>query len=195
MKRRYAPSPSPSQPQPASSSISEPTVSQIPVMPRQSPLRRSTRTRRPNNKYFGDQYINLTIVHSLPPTLEPSTVTQALKDTRWRKAMDEEFDALLRNNTWRLVPRGNKILIGCKWVFRVKRKLDGSVDRYKVRLVAKGFLQTSGRDYFETYSPVLKSVTIRVVLAIALSKQWSLRQLDINNAFLHGTLYEEVYME
>lgn len=102
---------------------------------------------------------------------------------------------LHRNKTWHLVPRGAGFLIGYKWVYCVKHKPDGSVDRYKARLVAKGLLQTSSRDYFETCSPVMKLVTIRLVLSIALSNRWGLRQLDINNVFLHGTLHEEVYME
>ncbi|XP_019158560.1 PREDICTED: uncharacterized protein LOC109155328 [Ipomoea nil] len=109
--------------------------------------------------------------------------------------MDEEFEALHRNNTWKLVSRGAGVPIGCKWVYRVKRKSDGSVDRYKARLMAKGFLHTAGRDYFETYSPVMKPVTIRLVLTIAFSHRWCVLQLDINNAFLHDTLHEEVYME
>ncbi|XP_019159725.1 PREDICTED: uncharacterized protein LOC109156344 [Ipomoea nil] len=109
--------------------------------------------------------------------------------------MDEEFEALHRNNTLSLVPRGGRVPIDCKWAYQVKRKSNGSVDRYKARLVAKGFLQIVGRDYFETYGPVMKPATIRLVLTIALSNRWGLRQLDINNAFLHGTLHEEVYME
>lgn len=108
--------------------------------------------------------------------------------------MDEEYGALLKNNTWDLVPRTNKVPIACKWVFRVKRNSDGSISRYKARLVAKGFLQQPGRDYFETFSPVTKPATVRIVLSIALSRNWPLRQLDVNNAFLNGVLHEEVYM-
>lgn len=109
--------------------------------------------------------------------------------------MDNEYHALLRNDTWELVPHQHQATIGCKWVFRVKRKPNGPVDRYKARLVAKGFLQEPGRDYFETFSPLMKLVTIRVVLSIALSRRWSLRQLNVNNTFLNGTLHEEVYTE
>lgn len=109
--------------------------------------------------------------------------------------MSDEFQALLQTNTWTLVPSsGVTNLIGCKWVFRTKKLLDGSVERYKARLVAKGFHQQAGIDFSETFSPVVKATTIRTILSIAVSENWPLRQLDINNAFFHGDLQEQVYM-
>ncbi|KAM0067227.1 putative RNA-directed DNA polymerase [Helianthus debilis subsp. tardiflorus] len=108
--------------------------------------------------------------------------------------MDDEYKSLLRNQTWELVAPSSRHPIRCKWVFRIKRRPDGSVDKYKARLDAKGFLQEYGKDYFDTFSPVTKPVTIRTVLSIALSRGWSLRQLDVNNVFLPGRLQEEVYM-
>jgi hypothetical protein len=127
---------------------------------------------------------------------EPSTVNEALGDKKWKKAMDIEFDALVKNKTWHLAPpmKGRNI-VGCKWVYKIKRKQDGSLDRYKARLVAKSFKQRYGIDYDDTFSPVVKMATIRIILSILVSKGWSLRQLDEQNAFLHGYLEEEVFME
>jgi hypothetical protein len=108
---------------------------------------------------------------------------------------DEEYMALMKNKTWHLVPQQEgKNIIDCKWVYRIKKKADGSIDHYKARLVAKGFKQRYGIDYEDTFSPVVKSATILLVLSIAVSRGWSLRQLDVQNAFLHGYLEKEVYM-
>lgn len=129
------------------------------------------------------------------PAEEPSSVEEAFQDSRWIEAMDAEHKALLNNKTWRLVPAPKgKNIIGCKWVCKVKKKADGTIDRYKARLVAKGYKQRYGLDYEDTFSPVVKATTIRLILSIAVSRGWSLRQLDVQNAFLHGVLQEEVYM-
>ena len=127
--------------------------------------------------------------------LEPTSYKQAMKDTDWLHAMNLEYDALMKNNTWTLVhPPPNRKAVGCKWVFRVKQNLDGSINKYKARLVAKGFNQMHGFDYKETFSPVVKPVTVRTVLTLAVTNKWCIQQLDINNAFLNGFLEEEVYM-
>ncbi|TQD88149.1 hypothetical protein C1H46_026210 [Malus baccata] len=126
----------------------------------------------------------------------PSTYLQASKHSHWRKAMQEEFNALASTSTWSLVPSSSSHnLVGCKWVFRIKRKPDGSIDRYKACLVAKGFHQQEGLDYTETFSPVAKPVTIRLLLTLAAQFDWFLNQLDVSNAFLHGTLTESVFMQ
>ena len=110
--------------------------------------------------------------------------------------MDVEFEALMANGIWSLCPRPpNHKIIRNKWVYRLKQKVDGSIDRYKARLVAKGFDQEDGIDYTETFSLVIKPTTIRVLLALIVQFNWSIHQLDVSNAFLHGSLLEEVFME
>ncbi|KAL8105656.1 hypothetical protein AgCh_029453 [Apium graveolens] len=108
--------------------------------------------------------------------------------------MSSEFDALVQNGTWDLVPRTNQNVLSCKWVFRIKRNPDGSIHKYKARLVAKDFQQRPEIDFSETFSPVTKPATIRIILSLALTHGWPLRQLDINNAFLNGSLDDAVYM-
>ncbi|KAI5349105.1 hypothetical protein L3X38_001992 [Prunus dulcis] len=104
--------------------------------------------------------------------------------------MTEEINALLKNHTWSWVPSSpSQNLVGCKWVFRIKRHSNGSIVRYKARLVAKGFHQRPGIDYVETFSPVVKPATIRTVLSLAVSHGWSLRQLEVKNAFLQEDVY------
>ena len=125
----------------------------------------------------------------------PTNYTEAARHPSWKAAMDDQMAALHRNETWSLVPfRPGLNIIDSKWVFKLKHKADGSVDRYKARLVAKGFKQRQGIDYDDTFSPVVKPTTIRVLLSLAVTHQWSMRQLDFQNAFLHGVLTEDVYM-
>ena len=110
--------------------------------------------------------------------------------------MAAELTALEQHNTWVLteLPRDKKA-IRCKWVYRVKYRADGSIKRYKARLLAKGFTQTEGLDFLNTFSLVAKITTIQLLLALATTQRWHLKQLDVNNAFLHGDLHEEVYMQ
>lgn len=125
----------------------------------------------------------------------PSTIDQALAVSHWKQAAEEEYQALLKFGTWSLVPLppGRKT-IGCKWLFKVKTQADGTPIKYKGRLVAKGYVQEAGIDYNDTFSPVIKAVTVRIVLTIAVTNNWKLHQVDFNNAFLNGVLSEEVYM-
>jgi len=110
--------------------------------------------------------------------------------------MDEEMAALDANVTWELVALlEDKKAIGCKWVYKVKHNVDGSMSRYKTKFIAKGYAQTYGIDYEETYSLVAKMTTIRSIIAMVAAKGWSLHQMDVKNVFLHGDLQEEVYME
>jgi histone deacetylase 1/2 len=102
---------------------------------------------------------------------EPNSVAEAKSDPKWVAAMNLEHQALLRNKTWHLVPPPKgKNIVGCKWVYKVKRKTDGTVDRYKARLVAKGYKKQYGKDYEDTFSPVVKAATILIVLSIEMSR-------------------------
>jgi hypothetical protein len=126
---------------------------------------------------------------------EPPTFKIASQLSQWCQAMQDEYDALIKQGTWSLVPPPpNHNVVGCKWVYKLKTHSDGSIARYKARLVAKGFHQQQGVDFDETFSPVIKPPTVRMVLSLAVSLHWPLRQLDVSNAFLHGILKEEVYM-
>ena len=114
---------------------------------------------------------------------------EAAKDPRWIKAMNEELQALCKNETWDLVPISpRKKAIGCRWIYNVKYNADGSVNRYKARLVAKDYAQTHGVDYEETFAPVTKMTTVRTVIALVTAKGWHLHQMDVKNAFLQGEL-------
>ncbi|PKU81159.1 Retrovirus-related Pol polyprotein from transposon TNT 1-94 [Dendrobium catenatum] len=126
---------------------------------------------------------------------DPTTYTEASKSTHWRQAMAEEILALQKQGTWTLViPPANASILGSKWTYRTKYHTDGSIVKYKARLVTQGNHQEFGIDYTETFSLVVKLPTIRILLTIALFNNWSVQQLDVANAFLHGTLSETVYM-
>ncbi|GJZ26401.1 ribonuclease H-like domain-containing protein [Tanacetum coccineum] len=120
----------------------------------------------------------------------------ASKFTHWTDVMNDEMDALLRHDTWEIIelPKDRKA-IGIKWVFKIKYKSTGEIDRYKERLVAKGFNQKEGVDFEETFFPVVKMVTVRCLLNFNVLNCWPIFQLDVNNAFLDGDLAEIVYMK
>ncbi|KAM2039353.1 hypothetical protein ACFX1T_012806 [Malus domestica] len=132
---------------------------------------------------------------SISVATEPRSFAQASSDPKWRLAMEHELATLEANDTWSLQPlRLGKKPVGCKWVYKIKFNSDGSIERYKARLVAKGYSQIEGLDYCETFTPVTKHATVRLLLAVASLHHWHLYQLDVNNAFLHGDLHEDVYM-
>ncbi|XP_075521576.1 uncharacterized protein LOC142554787 [Primulina tabacum] len=155
-------------------------------------------TKHPISRYVS--YSNISrahrsFIHVVSRVLEPETYEQACKDPKWIEAMKAELSALEANKTWSLVPLPSMCRpIGCKWMFKIKFNSNGTIERYKARLVAKGFTQREGIDYHETFAPVANLTTFRCLLALASIHGWELYQMDVQNAFLHGNLTEEVYM-
>jgi transposase InsO family protein len=155
---------------------------------------RPLRTRRAPTQWWK-------VVHSANVALagDPATYKEALdrEDSKhWKEAMDAEYKSLVENKTWNLVqlPPGRQA-IGCKWVLKKKLKADGTLDKYKARLVAKGYLQKEGIDYEETFSPVVKFMSIRIIFALTVQHDLILHQMDVKTAFLNGDLDVELYME
>ncbi|GKD48930.1 ribonuclease H-like domain-containing protein [Tanacetum coccineum] len=133
--------------------------------------------------------------HATTTSPIPRSHLHALRDPNWHKAMVDEYNALISNGTWALVPRpANANIVRSMWFFKHKFNADGSLSRYKARLVANGRSQQQGIDCDETFSPVVKPATIRTVLSLAVTRDWPIHQLDLKNAFLHGQLSETVYM-
>lgn len=142
---------------------------------------------KPNTKFS----LNVTRKY----TSEPRTVSQAQKYERWRKAMSTENDAQIQYETWYLIPpHPSQNLVSCRWIYTTKYLAKGEEERPKARLVARGNTQKYGVDYGETFSPVIKSTTICLVLDIAVTKGWPLKKLDVENVFLQGEIWEKVYM-
>lgn len=140
-------------------------------------------------------FSGFTAISDINDVFEPKSFRAASGKPEWDQAMVEEIEALQKQGTWTLVPcPRHKNIVGSKWIYKVKKNPDGSISRYKARLVAQGFSQAKGLDYDETFSPVVRHSTVRVILALAAMNNWELRQLDVKNAFLHGDLKEEVYM-
>ncbi|GJX51637.1 ribonuclease H-like domain-containing protein [Tanacetum coccineum] len=179
------------------------------------PVRRSERSFVFHNKYndlvvdskvkYGlKKYVNYSklntenkcFVTELHKSVKPKNYWEACKDQHWVEGMNKEMDALYKNDTWEItdLPIGRKS-IGGNWVYKIKYKSNGEIERYKARYVAKGSNQKEGIDFDETFSPVVKIVTVRCLINLAVQNGWLLSQLDINNAFLYGDLSETVYMD
>eukprot|EP01018_Ginkgo_biloba_P010166 Gb_31047 [translate_table: standard] len=141
-----------------------------------------------------NQVVNFALLS--PIQVEPTMFEEATKNQVWIDAMNEEIEAIHRNNTWELVqlPK-DKYVIGVKWIYKVKYHADGSVEQHKARLVAKGFAQTPGVDYSETFAPMARLNTIKIVLEIVAQHKWIVSQMDVKSAFLNGYIDEEVYVE
>ena len=125
----------------------------------------------------------------------PQSYDEAKDHKEWRDAVNNEVKAMEDNHTWNEaeLPKGKKAVTS-RWIFTIKYKSNGEIERYKARLVARGFTQTYGEDYLDTFAPVAKLHTIRVVLSLAVNLEWELWQMDVKNAFLQGELEDEVYM-
>lgn len=149
---------------------------------------------RPPARYCDNEFIACSAIIEEPQTFDQAVSSPESK--QWYEAMKEEMLSLEKNNTWKLVPLpNNRKPIGCKWVYRIKQKPNGKIDRYKARLCAKGYSQQHGIDYKETFSPVIRYDSIRVLLAIAAVNNMEIKQFDVKTAFLYGNLNEEVYMQ
>ncbi|KAL6322438.1 hypothetical protein AAG906_008093 [Vitis piasezkii] len=185
-------------------------ISEQTTLPRRNPPRErhppakfrdyiAAAVRYPPEKFLS--YQNLSTSHlayltAISSVHEPKNFHEANSQPMWRKSMDDELKALEETNTWNIVhlPPG-KHVVGCRWVYRFKFNPDGSIERPKSRVVAQGFTQHFGVDYKETFAPVAKMSIVKVLLSVAANHGWSLSQMDVKNAFLHGELEEEVYMK
>ena len=177
-------------PEPSQSPDSLPTPSlQLP--------RRSERVRK-FPQHLQDFAATVQLQHFDDPTEDSTellTHQQALRNPLWQSAMQAEMDSIQSNRTWSLVPLPpDKKAISSKWVYKIKPGTPGNPTRYKARLVARGFQQKDGVDFLETFAPVVRWETIRVLIAIAVHLNWPLHQLDFLTAFLNGILKEDVYM-
>jgi hypothetical protein len=166
----------------------------VPVTPPDNPHRMITRGKT-SFRVVPDRLVLTAMTSSSTPSPIRSSARAALVDPHWHAAMEEEYDALISNGTWELVPRpqDSNIVTG-KWVFTHKLRANGTLDRYKARWVLQCFTQRPGVDYDETFSPVVKPATIHTVLATAVSRDWPIQQLDVKNAFLHGTLRDSLLL-
>ena len=153
------------------------------------------RVRRPPNRFDDECYLASDITADINEPINIDEAFSGQHSTEWKQATDSEFESLIENGTWELVPKPEgKNIVGNKWVFKVKRDENGDVQRYKARLVAQGYSQTEGVDYNEVFSPVVRNTTIRSLLALSNAKDWEVHQMDVRTAFLQGNLEEEVYM-
>ena len=146
-----------------------------------------------NSMYFPKFASFISIIYYLQ---EPKSYFQAVKSLEWQKAMSEELEAFRRTHTWDIVPMPpGANPVSCKWVYKIKTKADGSVERYKARLVARGFTQEYGIDYEETFAPIAKVTPIRTLIASTAARKWPFYQMDVKNALLNSDLSEVVYMQ
>jgi hypothetical protein len=127
---------------------------------------------------------------------EPTCFEEAIQKKEWADAMTEEYQSIIKNDVWEIVPRPkSKDVVSSKWLFKIKHAADGSIEKYKARFVARGFSQKEGIDYEETFAPVARYTSIRTIIALAAKMKWKLHQMDVKTTFLNGVIEEEVYIE
>ena len=153
--------------------------------------RRSTRQRK--SVSFGPDFV-AQLLENERQTFEAAMSSS--ESTFWKEAVNSEIESILSNHTWELtdLPPGNKLL-GSKWMFKRKMKPDGTIDKYKARLVVKGYREKEGLDYFDTYSPVTRITSIRMLIALAAVYDFKVHQMNVKTSFLNGELEEEIYIE
>ena len=119
---------------------------------------------------------------------------EAFRHQVWKDAMTEEFQSIMKNDVWEVVPRPEgKSLVTSKWLFKIKHRANGSVEKHKARFVSRGFSWKEGIDYHETFAPVAQYTSTRTVIAIASTMGWKLHQMDVKTAFLNGIIEKEVF--
>ncbi|GMI80153.1 hypothetical protein HRI_001684600 [Hibiscus trionum] len=154
--------------------------------------------RQPKMRSLQELYDSTNEVHLVCLLADDENISfeEALRDKKWQTAMNEEIKAIDRNNTWELteLPKGSQP-IGVKWVFKKKMNAQGKIERYKARLVVKGYKQKAGIDYDEVFAPVARMETIRLLISQAAQFKWPIFQMDVKSAFLNGVLEEDVYIE
>lgn len=166
-----------------------PTLTEMISHPVQHPMQT-----RPNFEIRKPRYL-FNLNHSMSSNI-PTCASKAALIPQWRQAMADEYTILMHNKMWILSPSHPSLnLVGCKWIFRIKEKLDGSIKHYKAHLVAQGYKQQHDIDYDETFSAIIKPQTVQTVLSFALSSNWHIRQLDVRNVFIHDHLNELFYIK
>ena len=173
-----------------------PRVQQPQMEARLPPRRRAPPVRYESEAWTSHAALMTTTASdSMEPRSYQEAVNHPLYGKEWEFAIKEEYDSLMKNGAWELVeaPPGRNI-VTCKWVFKAKRDAEGRIVRFKARLVARGFTQAYGIDYLETYAPVAKLTTYRVIFALAALEQWEIHGMDVITAFLLGKLDEEIFM-
>ena len=157
--------------------------------------RQSGRLRKPREFLMHEQQLGASLVPTHEEE-EPKSSSEALSDKRWVEAMENEYKALVKNETWNLVPKPkDRNVISGKWCFKIKKSPDGNIIRRKAKYVARGFTQQPGIDFDETFSPVMTLTTMRAIVAVATQENMVIKQIDIDNAYLYGELEEELYLE